>query len=129
MKLLSVLFAVLLAAAPFARADDKQGGHEVEVGNYHVELVIKDRDVLLYVRDKADKPVDTKSVKASANVLSGKDKATLQLTPTGEALKGQLPFSVRNDAKIVVTFSVAGAKSEQARFSLAQKQEHKGHKH
>jgi SAM-dependent methyltransferase len=121
--------AVLLAAAPLARASDKHGGHEVEVGKYHVELVIKDRDVLLYVRDQADKAVDAKSVKASANALSGKDKATVELAPAGEGLKGQAPFSVRKDAKVVVTFSVAGAKSEQARFSLAQKQEHKGHKH
>ncbi len=33
------------------------------------------------------------------------------------------------DAKVVVSFSVAGAKSEQARFSLGQKADHKGHKH
>ena len=101
----------------------------MQVGKFHVELAVKDREVVLYVRDQADKPIDAKTVKATANVLSGKDKANLDLAPAGEGLKGQAPFSVAKDAKVVVTFSVAGGKSEQARFSLGQKQEHKGHKH
>jgi len=126
---MKLLLGLLLAFSSSAWASDKHGGHEVEVGKFHIELVVKDKDVTLYVRDAADKPVDVKTVKASANVLSGKDKATVQLTPDGDSLKGQAPFSVAKDAKIVVTFSVAGAKSEQARFSLGQKQDHKGHKH
>ena len=126
---MKLLLALLLVVSPAAWASDKHGGHEVEVGKFHIELLVKDKDVTLYVRDAADKPVDVKTVKATANVLSGKDKATVQLTPAGDSLKGQAPFSVAKDAKIVVTFSVAGAKSEQARFSLGQKQDHKGHKH
>lgn len=119
----------LFLAAP-AGASDKHGGHEVEVGKYHVEIVVKDRDLGLYVRDKSDKPIDAKTVKASANVLSSKDKATVELKPAGaEMLGGQMPFSIGKDAKVIVTFSVAGGKSEQARFSLGQKQDHKGHKH
>ena len=110
-------------------ASDKRGGHEVEVGKYHVELVVNERDLSLYVRDASDKAIDANTVKARANVLSGKDKATVDLAPAGEALKGQAPFTVAKDAKVVVTFAVAGGKNEQARFSLGQKQEHKGHKH
>jgi hypothetical protein len=126
--LLVACFA-LLAGEPLLAAD-KHGGHEVEVGKYHVELVVKDRDLSLYVRDQGDKPIDAKTVKASANVLSAKEKATVQLAPAGaEMLAGQAPFTIAKDAKVVVTFSVAGAKSEQARFSLGQKQDHKGHKH
>lgn len=130
MKLATAILAVALGAATSIYASDKHGGHEVEVGKYHVELVVKDRDLSLYVRDQADKPVNPKTVKASANVLSGKDKATVQLAPgASEALSGQAPFSVAKNAKVIVTFSVDGGKSEQARFSLGQKQEHKGHKH
>jgi len=125
----AVLFATMLGLAAPAWASDKHGGHEVQAGKFHVELTVKEREVTLYVRDQADKPVDAKSVKATATVLSGKDKATLELAPAGEGLKGQAPFSVAKDAKVVVSFSVAGAKSEQARFSLGQKADHKGHKH
>lgn len=130
MKALSIAFAFTFVLGTPAYAADKHGGQEVEVGKYHLELVVKDRDLSLYVRDQGDKPVDAKTVKASANVLSGKDKATVQLAPAGaEMLTGQAPFSVAKDAKIVVTFSIADAKSEQARFSFGQKQDHKGHKH
>ena len=128
MKLFSLILA-LATVVPVAWASDKHGGHEVEVGKFHVELVVKDKDLALYVRDEADKAIDAKSVKATANVLSGKDKATVELAPSGDGLKGQAPFSVQKNAKVVVTFSVAGAKSQQARFSLGQKQDHKGHKH
>lgn len=130
MKAAAAFLGIVLWASTQVLATDKHGGHEVEVGKFHIELVVKDRDLSLYVRDQGDKPVDAKTVKASANVLSGKDKATVQLAPAGaEMLSGQAPFSVAKNAKIIVSFSVAGGKSEQARFSLGQKQDHKGHKH
>ena len=130
MKAAPALLGIVLWVSTQVLATDKHGGHEVEVGKFHIELVVKDRDLSLYVRDQGVKPVDAKTVKASANVLSGKDKATVQLAPAGaEMLSGQAPFSVAKNAKIIVSFSVAGGKSEQARFSLAQKQDHKGHKH
>ena len=128
MKFTSLL-GLAFAFSASAWASDKHGGHEVEVGKYHVELVAKDKDLALYVRDKGDKPIDPKSVKATANVLSGKDKATVDLTVGGDKLSGQVPFNVAKDAKVIVTFSVAGGKSEQARFSLGAKSDHKGHKH
>ena len=130
MKATPAFLGIVLWASTQVLATDKHGGHEVEVGKYHIELVVKDRDLALYVRDQGDKPVDAKTVKASANVLSGKDKATVQLAPAGaEMLSGQAPFNVAKNAKIIISFSVAGGKSEQARFSLGQKQDHKGHKH
>jgi hypothetical protein len=126
---LPFLMAAALISAPVL-ASDKHGGHEVEAGKYHVELVVNDRKLTVYVRDKADKPIDAKTVKASANVLSGKDKAMIQLVPMGaDVLTGDVPFSVSKDAKVIVTLSVAGDKGTQARFSLGQKQDHKGHKH
>lgn len=129
MKIASVVAAGLFLAVP-AWASDQHGGHEVEAGKYHVELVVKDRELSLYVRDQGEKPVDAALVKATASVLSGKEKASVALTPRGaEVLVGQAPFALRKDAKVVVTFSVGGARSEQARFSLGQRQDHKGHKH
>ena len=126
----SLILAMALVLAVPAWASDKHGGHEVEVGKYHVELVVKDKDLSLYFRDQSDKPIDPKQAKASGSVLSGKDKATVEFAPAGpEMMAAQVPFAVRKDAKIIVTFSVGGAKSEQARFSLGQKQDHKGHKH
>ena len=128
MKAATLAFSLAIALSSGASASDKHGGHEV--GKYHVELVAKDKELALYVRDQSDKAVDPKSIKASANVLSGKDKATVELSPAGaDKLVGQTSFDIRKDAKVIVTFSVAGGKSEQARFSLGAKSDHKGHKH
>ena len=129
MRIAALFLALGALIGSSAWADDKHGGQEVQVGKYHVELVVKERDLALYVRDQADKPIDAKSLKATANVLSGKDKANVELSPAGDGLKAQVPFAIQKDAKILVTFSQAGGKSEQARFSLGQKQDHKGHKH
>lgn len=129
MKALFVALPLALSLGTAVNAADKHGGQEVQAGKYHVELVVKDRDISVHIRDDADKPLDAKSIKASANVLSGKEKATVELMPAGEALRGQAPFAVAKDAKVIVTFAVGGGKKEQARFSLGQKQEHKGHKH
>ena len=126
---IAIALALTIAAAG-ANASDKHGGQEVEAGKFHVELVVKDKDLTFYVRDASDKPIASKTVKASANVLSGKDKAAVDLLPAGnEMLAGKAPFSIHKDAKVLVTFSVAGGKSEQARFSMAAKTDHKGHKH
>lgn len=95
MKLAAAVLAAALGMTPAVYAADKHGGHEVEVGKYPVALVVKDRDVSVYVRDQADKPVDPKTVKASANVLSGKDRAAVRLAlgaggvpPPGLVLRG-----------------------------------------
>lgn len=129
MKAVAFALMTALLAPVMTIAAEKHGGHEVQAGKYHVELVVKERDITLHVRDGADKPFDARSIKASANVLSGKEKATMQLMPAGEVLKGQAPFAIAEDAKVIVTFAVGDGKKEQARFSLRAKQDHKGHKH
>ena len=113
MKTGSILAMALFLVGP-AWGSDKHGGQEVEAGNYHVELVVKDKELSLYIRDKGDKPIDPKQTKASASVLSGKDKATVEFAPAGsDRMTAQAPFAAGKDAKVVVTFSVGGAKSEQ----------------
>lgn len=137
MKLHVLLFAVagLLSMPSFAaeKHDDahaKHGGVAVEAGTYHVELVAKDKSLTIYVSGHDDKPVDVKGAKATANVFSGKEKATVTLTSAdGNSMKGETPFTISADAKIVVSFTLPGKKTEQARFSLGAKQDHKGHKH
>ncbi len=137
MKLHVLLIAVagLFATPSFAadKHDDahaKYGGVAVEAGTYHVELVAKDKSLTVYVSGHDDKPVDVKGAKATANVFSGKDKATVTLnTAGGNVMKGETPFTISAEAKFVVSFTLPGKKTEQARFSLGAKQDHKEHKH
>lgn len=137
MKLNALLFASItlfsfpsLAAEKHDDAHAKNGGVAVEAGTYHVELVAKDKSLTIYVNGHDDKPVEVKGAKATANVFSGKDKGNIVLTSAGSnTMKGETPFAIAADAKIVVSFTLPGKKTEQARFSLGAKQEHKGHKH
>ena len=98
MKCGALVFMALLVAGP-ASAAGQQGGQEVEVGKYHLELVVKERDLTLYVKDQTDKPIAAKAVKAHATVLSATDKAKVDLAPAeGGTLKGQVPFAIRQNA-------------------------------
>ena len=63
-------------------------------------------------------------------VISGKDKGNVSLSHAGgNVMKGEAAFAIQGDAKIVLTFTPAGGKAEQARFQLGAKVDHKGHKH
>ena len=137
MKLKSLLFVAISALSfPVAAADKhddahpKHGGIAIEAGTYHVEAVAKDKSLTFYVNGHDNKPVDMKAAKATANVFSGKDKATVVLTASGgNMMKGEAPFAIGSEAKIVFSFTPPGKKTEQARFALGTKQEHKDHKH
>ncbi|HTE16210.1 MAG TPA: hypothetical protein VK642_14130 [Burkholderiales bacterium] len=137
MTLNALLFAaVTLFSLPAFSADKhddahaKHGGVAVEAGTYHVELVAKEKSLTFYVYDHNDKPMDVKGAKATANVFSGKDKGAAPLAASGgNIMKGETPFTIGSDAKIIVSFTFPGKKSEQARFALGAKQELKGHKH
>lgn len=137
MKALSLIAAVTLALAPplWAKdkdhhADPKHGGVAAEAGKYHLELVAKDKTLSLHVYGHDDKPLDAAKARAQANVFSGKDKGNVALTPAGgNVMKGEAAFAIRPDAKIVLTFTPAEGKAEQARFQLGAKPDHKGHKH
>lgn len=137
MKMHYLIAASVLALAPSLWAKDKDhhpdprhGGVVAEAGKFHLELVAKDKTVTLHVYDHDDKPVDAANAKAQANVFSGKDKGVVALMPaTGNMLKGEAAFTIRPDAKVVVSFTPAQGKAEQARFQLGAKPDHKGHKH
>lgn len=111
-------------------AEPKRGGIAEEAGAYHLELVVKDRTLSLYIDGHDGKPVDASKMRASANVFSGREKANVVLSSMGgNLLKGEAAFAIRGDAKIVVLIEPAAGKSAQARFQLGAKPDHKGHKH
>lgn len=137
MKLGALITLIALIYTPLLWAKDKDhhpdprhGGVVAEAGQYHLELVAKEKTLTLHVYGHDDKPVDTGKTKARANVLSGKDKGAVALVPAGgNLLKGEAAFVIRPDAKVVLDFTPAQGKSEQVRFQLGAKPDHKGHKH
>ncbi len=125
MKFSTLLLAAALFTAPgTAFADGPKigpnGGQRADAGPYHVEVVLKDNDVVLYVTDGADKPVDVTGAKAEATVLANKQTQKVALEPAGaNALKGQANLGGAHDSvKVVTALTMPGQKPVQARFEM-----------
>lgn len=124
-----VLAAALFAAPATAFADGPKigpnGGQRTDAGPYHTELVLKGNDVVLYVTDGADKPVDVTGAKAEATVLANKQTQKVALEPAGgNVLKGQANLGGAHDSvKVVTALTMPGQKPVQARFEMG----HGGH--
>lgn len=125
--MLKTLFAslalVMLAAAP-ALADAghghsaKHGGKVVESGHHHLEVVVKDGSLEVFVDSEDGKPEDVKDAKATATVLSEGKKEDITLAPGGASLKGTGGFKAAKGTTVVITLTMPGHKPEQARVKL-----------
>ena len=119
----SFLAIAVITFAPLAYAHENapagpNGGEVRDAGKYHLELVAKDAKLALYVTDTQDRKVSTKGAAASATVLSGKERATVKLEPAGEnVLSGAAKPQPGSDMKVVVSLTLAGEQSVQARFT------------
>ncbi|HEY0835163.1 MAG TPA: hypothetical protein VGE72_14760 [Azospirillum sp.] len=125
----AALFAALFAAPAAALADGPKtgpnGGPRADIGPYHAELVLKGNDVVLYVTDGADKPVDVTGARAEATILANRQTQKVALAPAGgNTLKGQANLGGAHDSvKVVTALTMPGQKPVQARFEVG----HAGH--
>ena len=72
------------------------GGQMRMAGPYHLELVTKDKEILLYVADHSNNKINTGGGvgKASIQVGKGKPENSIKLQPAGEnILKGTGDFT------------------------------------
>lgn len=128
LKSLLVALSLVFVVPALAHQDSKfnkgpNGGHIVDAGGgkQHWELVATGGDLVLYVTDKDEKPVDTAGGSAEAQVLIAGKKHTVALAPAGgNALKGTGPFKSAKGMRVIVkTVKVAG-ESFQARLTPLQ---------
>ena len=120
------LAAVLALAAPLAVAHEggahkpQHGGQVVIAGHDHLELVVKDGELTLYVRGEDDKPEAVKGAVATATVLVGGKQQTVKLEPQeGNVLKGMGSFAVAKGMRVVVSLKLPDHKPVTARFTPA----------
>lgn len=130
MKVSTLLVAATLFAAPATAFADgaktgSHGGPRTDAGPYHAELVLQGNDVVLYVTDGTDKPVDVTGAKAEATILANRQTQKVALEPAGaNALKGKASLGeVHDSVKVVTALTMPGQKPVQARFELG----HAGH--
>ena len=96
------------------------GGQSLAAGPYHLELVAKDGEFLLYVSDHSDKPISTEGAKAKATIQQGFEKANeqVELVPAGEnTLKGTGGFTLSPETGIIVFLKLPQRDAHAARFT------------
>jgi hypothetical protein len=96
------------------------GGQSLSAGPYHLELVAKDGQLLLYVTDHSDKAIPTDGAKAKATIQHGYEKANIQveLEPSGEnTLRGTGEFTINPDTGVIVFLRLPEQEAYAARFT------------
>ena len=127
MKPINVVFAAtLLCLSLAARADGPaigpNGGQVKDAGKYHLELVVKDTSLTVYVTGSKDAKIATKGATGTATVLAGKSTSNVKLEPGSEnVLAGNGSFQPVPDMKVVVSVTLPGQPPVQARFTPIEK--------
>jgi hypothetical protein len=124
MKFASILIAAMLAlAAPavYAHAEHGQpqhGGIYGEAGTFQAELLIKDREAVLYLSNHGE-PLSSQGASGKLTILSSSGKVEIELKPSGDnRLRGQLPARPAAGSKMIATLTLAGMKPAHVRYSL-----------
>lgn len=117
--LIARIAALVLATAAYAHGPEKgkNGGRQVDAGNYHVEMVTKDTTLAVYISDDNDKPVDAKGFKATGIfVVSGKPQR-IELKPeTANKLSGTSSVPLPADLKGALQITLPTGGTVQAKF-------------
>jgi nitrogen fixation protein FixH len=119
-----VLIVALVSWAGSAAAQHKHdsmkgpnGGPMQDVAGVHAELVVAGNAVAINVFDETNKPVSTKGFSGSVLIVSGADRETVQLVPSGDhALKGEAKKAIPAGATVTVVLKTASGKSGQAKY-------------
>ena len=117
---LYAFLAIVLPALPASAHDPKprHGGAVVMAGTYHVELVVKDGQVDVYLVGHDDKPVAVTGRKGVAILMAGGKSVRVPLEPAGsERLSGKAAEARPAAPKGVVQITEPAGGTVQARFN------------
>jgi len=123
MKKLMIVAAMLLwagaAVAQHSHGSVKgpNGGPMQDVAGVHAELVLAGNIVTINILDESNKPASAKGFTGSMLIVSGGNRETVQLAPSGDsALKGAAKNPVAAGATVTLVLKNAAGKSGQAKF-------------
>ena len=119
--------ALVLSLPAGAHTDDyldtlaaPHGGQLRMAGPYHLELVAKDKELVLYVTDHGDNPIATEGGvgKATLQLGTAKARTTVKLEPAEDnVFKGSGEFTLKPQSVIVVFVKLSGQEAQSARFT------------
>lgn len=96
------------------------GGQVRMAGAYHVEAVLEQRQLVLYVTDHGDQPQSTAGWHGRATVVNGAEVVRLTLTAVGDnRLHGNMPVSFGADTRMVVLLHPPMAEALQLDYTPA----------
>ena len=120
MKAMLIAAGLLFTAAGFALAHDQKGphgGHQVDAGKMHVELLAKETTIDVYLSDDMAKPVDAAGYKGLAILIVGGKAARIPLVPAGsDRLTGIAPAEVKGEPKGAVQITSPSGGTVQGKF-------------
>jgi tryptophan synthase beta subunit len=120
--LATIVVAYSISAGADGPAIGPHGGQVRDAGKYHLELVVKNTALTVYVAGNKDTKVATKGAIGAATVLAGKSTSNVKLEPSGDnALAGNGSFQPAPDMKVVVSVTLLGQPPIQARFTPLEK--------
>ena len=93
------------------------GGAVQDIAGVHAELVLAGNAVTINILDESNKPISAKGFSGSVLIVSGGNRETVQLAPSGEtALKGEARAAIAAGATVTLVLKNAAGKSGQVKF-------------
>jgi len=93
------------------------GGAVQDVAGVHAELVLAGNAVTINILDESNKPISAKGFSGSVLIVSGGNRETVQLAPSGEtALKGEAKAAIAAGATVTLVLKNSAGKSGQVKF-------------
>lgn len=124
MKLVSLITAAALClAAPAAMAHAEHGhpqygGIYGEAGTFQAELVIKDKQAIIYLSNHGE-PISAKGATGKLLILAADGKSEVELRPgTDNQLVASLKAKPAKGTKIVATLTLEGKKPANVRYVI-----------
>jgi len=126
--IVAVLAAPLMLLQPaWAHTDESldamqapHGGQVRAAGPYHLELVVKDGELILHVTDHVGQEIKTDGGEGKANVQQGKagNKTTVKLEPSPQnMLTGRGEFQINPETVVVVFVKLSEQDAYAAKFT------------
>ncbi|WP_291856654.1 hypothetical protein [Bradyrhizobium sp.] len=115
--LLSLIWSVSAFAQHSHGSKGPNGGAMEDVAGVHAELMTAGNVITFNIIDEGNKPVPTSGFTGSVLVVSGSERETIALAPSGDAaLKGEAKKPIAANAAITLMLKTKEGKSGQAKY-------------
>jgi hypothetical protein len=115
--LTGLLILAVSTAHAHAPAKGKNGGQQTDAGSYHVEVIVKDKAITVFLTDHSDKLVATKGFKATAILVVDGKAERIALSPEGDnKLVGAADVDLKAPIKGAIQITNSANGTVQAKF-------------